>query len=291
MVYIPVLGTSTLLQWGLTLSSEETQCEVQFGASIERFNGASLFRARKRVHSRANVQVPTGFNGASLFRARKLRSSIRDSAVCRCFNGASLFRARKRSTKPKPNLRPESFNGASLFRARKPAFAAWENTIPRLQWGLTLSSEETCLPTVKARHYTLCFNGASLFRARKPRMWYALPLSDSFASMGPHSFERGNHFQGLRRSESWNASMGPHSFERGNSRASLTTSPSTCPLQWGLTLSSEETWHCASGGWQGDPASMGPHSFERGNLPRPSRSLPTPQRFNGASLFRARKRD
>ena len=117
----------------------------------------------------------------------------------------------------------------------------------------------------------------------------------AFASMGPHSFERGNHFQGLRRSESWNASMGPHSFERGNSRASLTTSPSTCPLQWGLTLSSEETcalrfgrvatgrcllqWGLTLSSEETCPdrtrqsartssilASMGPHSFERGNV-------------------------
>ena len=83
--------------------------------------------------------------------------------------------------------------------------------------------------------------------------------------------------------------MGPHSFERGNTKLPprMTT---ISPLQWGLTLSSEETWYgylspCGLAPLQWGltlsseetgrriglwlrrvPASMGPHSFERGNL-------------------------
>ncbi len=85
------------------------------------------------------------------------------------------------------------------------------------------------------------------------------------ASMGPHSFERGNlGVLGLssRNQQSFNgaslfrarklklmliqyvsdlASMGPHSFERGNITLTSRICFSLTTLQWGLTLSSEET--------------------------------------------------
>ena len=90
------------------------------------------------------------------------------------------------------------------------------NARDSLQWGLTLSSEETVLPFV----------------------WQAFRLG---ASMGPHSFERGNHKFILPFAFGELASMGPHSFERGN-WYERQARKARKPLQWGLTLSSEETY-------------------------------------------------
>ncbi len=133
--------------------------------------------------------------------------------IHRCFNGASLFRARKL-------IVPACFNGASLFRARK-------------------------RPSAGMQSFKYIFNGASLFRARKPG------------------------FPSLIHTQHHGASMGPHSFERGNTGAARTRHQRAVEgLQWGLTLSSEETrrvllqW-LRSG--VAEQASMGPHSFERGN--------------------------
>ena len=172
-----------------------------------------------------------------------------------CFNGASLFRARKpgiRGHNAFRNPTVYSFNGASLFRARKR---------PRV---------DRCILAAAGG----CFNGASLFRARKHS-----PDSDPrpsntkrHASMGPHSSEQGNLVPDVAASSrpTHRASMGPHSSEQGN--ATITNSPSglqvcSMKLQWGLTLPSKETRLTI---------------VARGRLELSS--------FNGASLFRARKR-
>ena len=133
------------------------------------------------------------------------------------------------------------------------------------------------------------FNGASLFRARK-REEMVQADREPWASMGPHSFERGNllhegdgipHEVGLQ----WGLTL---SSEETTPIAPQSTGGA--PLQWGLTLSSEETGVASLCNCSMPCASMGPHSFERGNL----QMLPLRQhhrsRFNGASLFRARKR-
>ena len=109
------------LQWGLTLSSEETRVRSDISALSRGFNGASLFRARKHVDT--------------LWEIDDLSAS---------FNGASLFRARKPVAKKHRHKRGASFNGASLFRARKLlSLRLTKRAGQSLQWGLTLSSEET----------------------------------------------------------------------------------------------------------------------------------------------------
>ena len=127
-----------------------------------------------------------------------------------------------------------------------------------LQWGLTLSSEEKLNP--------IALTSMDLLQ------WGLTLSSEETASYG-----RLPPYPRLKR-----ASMGPHSFERGNCRGNSVPRPAgfngaslfrarkllpytTCPELRG--------------------ASMGPHSFEQGN----SDILKSGPRFNGASLFRARK--
>ena len=181
------------------------------------FNGASLFRARKPLRSRPAGSSTRCFNGASLFRARKLGAFKLLAGGARTrFNGASLFRARKHLGMLPGDGLFCCFNGASLFRARKRVrslfqcryrnWLQWGLTLSseetfttagrrlpngRLQWGLTLSSEETRPGTRIRLAATSGFNGASLFRARKHGV-PKLELQAKIASMGPHSFERGN---------------------------------------------------------------------------------------------------
>ena len=181
-----------------------------------------------------------------------------------------------------------------------------------LQWGLTLSSEETSLPrSVRLVHARASMGPHSFERGNDQPS--RSQISGLRASMGPHSFERGNRhsrrlgkiqsrgfngaslfrarklaYQQLRRDTTPYASMGPHSFERGKRVMNASSVSTVVPLQWGLTLSSEETsrlrrqraWH---------KASMGPHSFERGNPQAATRWHDCGLGFNGASLFRARK--
>ena len=183
----------TRLQWGLTLSSEETRRDLQDSRPhLNRFNGASLFRARKHVGEATRTFRQWGFNGASLFRARKL------------------------GTDPVPGT----------------------YTVV-LQWGLTLSSEETS----SLAHPSPASGVASM----GPHSFERGNLGDrnegvvgSRASMGPHSFERGNFDAVGNISRIEAASMGPHSFERGNTLIPVSVLPVSA-------------------------ASMGPHSFERGN--------------------------
>ena len=116
--------------------------------SERRFNGASLFRARKPCKCRRRRHLPCpSFNGASLFRARKLLLAF----VCLIHQlTASMGPHSSEQGNTGDNLYYQmagiGFNGASLFRARKPAhwnFLVGQKAV--LQWGLTLPSKETGL--------------------------------------------------------------------------------------------------------------------------------------------------
>ena len=196
------------LQWGLTLSSEETVGSPPASrlSNMMSFNGASLFRARKqpRMYVGSHSDQRSGFNGASLFRARKPRTTMDKEA----------------------------------------------KTIPAsLQWGLTLSSEET--------------SGNMLFDWRH-----------------------------LQR----NASMGPHSFERGNSCVTLVVQLRANPACFnGASLFRARK---PSGGWARMSLPVRHRSFNGASLFRARKLRPEAlflpdidpsTSFNGASLFRARK--
>ena len=132
-----------------------------------------------------------------------------------------------------------------------------------LQWGLTLSSEETCKDFSASHRY-------------------------KNASMGPHSFERGNYAV-------WASSTDPSTLQWGLTLSSEETAATRISwlvlplLQWGLTLSSEETFYVFLRHLGQSVASMGPHSFERGNSGQTGVTSNYRLGFNGASLFRARK--
>ena len=162
------------------------------------------------------------------------------------------------------------------------------NTQRTLQWGLTLSSEETRRDDAVAECGGVLQWGLTLSseetRGTTPggsalaTLQWGLTLSSEETRSCVNSSVRQHP-----------ASMGPHSFERGNWYGMASWSSSEV-LQWGLTLSSEETRFRQQLPPRPHGASMGPHSFERGNLVLSSGLTPSSICFNGASLFRARKR-
>ena len=119
--------------------------------------------------------------------------------------------------------------GSSLCRAN-----------PSLQWGRAHSSAEMPL-TIQTPMSQSCFNGAALIRARKSD---ALPQSgtktQSAASMGPRSFERGNR----PRSRPGASRTSSLQWGRAHSSAEIPRSSTaiTCRslLQWGRAHSSAE---------------------------------------------------
>ena len=137
--------------------------------------------------------------------------------------------------------RSTSRNGASLIRARK------------------LPSNRT------AYIWSVSFNGASLIRARKQVNRAHGVIRPILASMGPHSFERGNKAPGKTR---------PRRHESFNGASLIRARKLSIVLRRDITMA----------------ASMGPHSFERGNLSCNSVPICRIPCFNGASLIRARKR-
>ncbi len=185
--------------------------------AYHRFNGASLFRARKPGTRRVcRITCSAGFNGASLFRARKLGWLYHRGEYDARFNGASLFRARKRRIELQANREHDASMGPHSFERGNPiGFDPKSLALTGLQWGLTLSSEETFhAPHAPQPMYRLQW-GLTL-SSEETSVLIRLPQSDMDASMGPHSFERGN-------------------------LVLLGKADSSRRLQWGLTLSSEET--------------------------------------------------
>ena len=207
------------------------------------------------------------FNGAALFRARRHVLWWGKSGSSKGFNGAALFRARRPAKALALAATYHSFNGAALFRARRPArsvFPLFRG--PTLQWGRALSSAETG-PQWKVYEAGLewSFNGAALFRARRHAAGTYLRGRSAHASMGPRSFERGDGCAMDRQAGPGVASMGPRSFERGDLGG----------LRAGLMHATP---------------SMGPRSFERGDTGEAVPSVSRVRPFNGAALFRARRR-
>ena len=110
-----------------------------------------------------------------------------------------------------------SFNGAAIFRSRKPVTTATgESTVDWLQWGRDLSIAETvCFTLFRGLQCALQWGrdlsiaetvraiymepgierlqwGRDLSIAETPRR-YCVHISVVSASMGPRSFDRGNH--------------------------------------------------------------------------------------------------
>ena len=183
------------LQWGRALSSAETQHLARTWPTCTPFNGAALFRARRPDATWATQDVLLPFNGAALFRARR-PSRIKNRTPCdrkpsmgpRSFErgdlalsgyvflnqaslqwGRALSSAETNTTETHSSMGNSRFNGAALFRAR------------RLAWGQ------------KNYRKPRPFNGAALFRARRLGDQRPLFRGQDRPSMGPRSFERGDH--------------------------------------------------------------------------------------------------
>ena len=159
-----------------------------------RFNGAALFRARRRAGRHHRWRDLISFNGAALFRARR-RNSPYACPVGRysASMGPRSFERGDEGYGVASGTRPVTFNGAALFRARRPVLSHQGFSVNQtLQWGRALSSAET----------------ARLMREAS---------EENEPSMGPRSFERGDSQAGGQVACPFGCpSMGPRSFERGD---------------------------------------------------------------------------
>ena len=184
-------GGGAVLQWSRDLSIAETRCDGRLVVGIPGFNGAAIFRSRKRVRKKitaiaselqwsrdlsiAETQIPrrcqrspTSFNGAAIFRSRKRQPAEPD-------------RARYRSA----SMEPRSFDRGNT---RTGTAATTANS--KLQWSRDLSIAETARSCAVSLAQG-CFNGAAIFRSRKQYHSGTSTRGDS-ASMEPRSFDRGN---------------------------------------------------------------------------------------------------
>jgi len=231
------------------------------------FNGAALFRARRRVgNAPKKCPLKTLQWGRALSSAETARTGeacarqVPPSMGPRSFErgdghpagrerrcalhlqwGRALSSAETLCSPPEPLPWRPPFNGAALFRARRPACSGYiRGAAGALQWGRALSSAEPRYAVLGAAVAGAAFNGAALFRARRraqlPSCWALL-----FPSMGPRSFERGDHpFKGLPLS-------GREALQWGRALSSAETPVRlwyrSCIilLQWGRALSSAET--------------------------------------------------
>ena len=126
----------------------------------------------------------------------------------------------------------------------------------QLQWGLTLSSEETRLRTADSSSWG--------------QLQWGLTLSSEETTLQ-------NLVQGSLNRLQWGLTLSSE-----ETRYMADAKRARRVLQWGLTLSSEETGQAGDGTSATVPASMGPHSFERGNsLPASitDDQNPNPERF------------
>ena len=160
--------------------------------------------------------------------------------------------------------------------------------IPKLQWGLGLSTEEgRAKPSPLKTGHPASMGPRSFNRGRRGPD--ALCGVSHGASMGPRSFNRGRTSGGADWNGQTLASMGPRSFNRGRpDTAQRHPSPAT-PLQWGLGLSTEEGPSNAHLPAFSAHASMGPRSFNRGRATQCVGLGVRMDGFNGASVFQPRK--
>ena len=106
--------------------------------------GPHSFERGNRLVMLRLLTTLSGFNGASLFRARKHAHTWEGEPDDACFNGASLFRARKLALKIFPHISVNLLQwGLTLSSEETTNSDKSSINLTELQWGLTLSSEET----------------------------------------------------------------------------------------------------------------------------------------------------
>ena len=177
----------------------------------------------------------------------------------------------------------------------------------KLQWGQCLSTLETRVGCRTLRLLWPCFNGASVFQHWKPDVVTGMNKEALVASMGPVSFNTGNHcsegrgsrpiqcFNGASVFQHWKrgyragdkmtelASMGPVSFNTGN-RPGFSLTFGCCLLQWGQCLSTLETTTKFDSEAALNRLQWG-QCLSTLETRKSTLMKPTPARFNGASVF------
>ena len=285
-------------------------------AHLPGFNGAALIRARK-CHKNPQEDRPSylRFNGAALIRARKWIAALMDGYLksqasmgprsfergndtgrgsCEPGNCASMGpRSFERG-----NGRPEryhaqwvaGFNGAALIRARKLLHAIHRNLSQcGLQWGRAHSSAEIDGKPRLSGPVTPLLQWGRAHSSAEIAERIGISSRCDHASMGPRSFERGNHrilqmkpsgltrFNGaalIRARKSDEGYFASLIVTRFNGAALIRarkcgevagTLRADSALQWGRAHSSAEIAPACRLGCRLPRASMGPRSFERGN--------------------------
>ena len=241
-------------------------------ASRDSFNGAALFRARRRNTSSVccktfiastgprsferggNVWRCVALPEARLQRGRALSSAeARNSRLLRCkircFNGAALFRARRQGAAARPRPSAEASTGPRSFE--RGGAAGKDATIAaqaKLQRGRALSSAEASARTPD------CETGYALQRGRA--LSSAEATIDRLTGYSVQVLQRGRALSsaeallehGGRLHLRHRASTGPRSFERGGEKALINEIAAA-------------------------HASTGPRSFERGGLGQRTRCV------------------
>ena len=141
---LELVNLAQLLQWGRGLSTPEIgtpfiQTQHSYG-----FNGAGVFRPRKKWFVQNNDQPPQASMGPGSFDPGNCGAAIVFFAGnSRLQWGRGLSTPEKRRRRNHANRKP-GFNGAGVFRPRKTQWAVTStSTPPRLQWGRGLSTPET----------------------------------------------------------------------------------------------------------------------------------------------------
>ena len=250
------------------------------------FNGAGVFRPRKSWSTTRSWGCRTSFNGAGVFRPRKMIEMPTLIAMDTLQWGRGLStpendrQERRIAVTPTASMGPGSFDPGNRWLGASPRRYCplqWGRGLStpetgghgqpprrpmRLQWGRGLSTPENSIRS-STNFSRRRFNGAGVFRPRKIR-----PVEhrqrQHIASMGPGSFDPGKCANRGLRVRKTRASMGPGSFDPG--KKYYETDKGWMPrLQWGRGLSTPET-----------------------TTTPPSSS--STARFNGAGVFRPRKR-
>ncbi len=233
------------------------------------FNGAAVFRPRKRGHRASESDADYGFNGAAVFRPRKPNNPhpcARQHQALQRSRGLSTAETAWKLTAALPPL-VDSFNGAAVFRPRKLLATTYFGTILRPA-------------STEPRSFDRGNWGAGAWADTTGRC----------ASTEPRSFDRGNPDRCGEGHRPRGASTEPRSFDRGNVKIVLALVPSALMLQRSRGLSTAETMVEISGrsstmrGFNG-AAVFRPRKHGRG----PRGRWPGRPRFNGAAVFRPRK--
>ena len=224
----------TRLQWGRGLSTAEIAPRTDPASGLG-FNGAAVFQPRKSALNGAR-DGRSGFNGAAVFQPRKFVQPTNRLLVTQLQWGRGL-------------------STAEIFPSSGRDQRVW------LQWGRGFSTAE--ISAVLTAHVDpFSFNGAAVFQPRKfSRSAAVNSAADRFN--GAAVFQPRKCAAGTRR-QPGRASMGPRSFNRGN-HARMRRYRWSTTLRWGRGFSTAEIRRLPRIRMKDVLASMGPRSFNRGN--------------------------